>query len=169
MSSQVVRRTLTAILALYGIFLLAHLGEGSLLDGVDLAIHETGHLLFAPFGEVIGFAGGTILQLLFPLAFVAYFVRRDDQHAASAALWWTGQSCANVSPYAGDARAQELPLVGGGEHDWAYLLSHFRLMEHDQTVARLFFTLAVLLMFVATCWGFLATRVAREGEAVAAA
>ena len=36
-------------------------GEGSLLDGVNLAIHETGHLVFGPFGEFIGFAGGTNL------------------------------------------------------------------------------------------------------------
>lgn len=156
------RRIFTCALAAYGVFLLRHLGEGSLLDSVDLAIHETGHLVFAPFGEVIGFAGGTLMQLIMPAAFMAYFVRRGDRHAASAAMWWLGQSSANVSVYAADARAEELPLVGGGEHDWAYLLSHFGWLEHDLRVGRAFLMLAVLLMLGATVWGLVSARVASE-------
>jgi hypothetical protein len=152
--SPLARRAFSAALALYGAYSLARLGEGSLLDSVDLAIHETGHLVFGPFGEVAGFAGGTIMQLLMPALFVGYFVRRGDQHAASVALWWVGQNCANVSVYAADARAQELPLVGGGEHDWFYLLSHFGWLENDQGVGRAFHVLAVLLMFGAVVWGF---------------
>lgn len=99
-SASVARRVLSAALALYGTYLLAHLGEGSLLDSVDLAVHETGHLVFGPFGELIGFAGGTIMQLVMPGLFVGYFVRAGDNHAASVALWWVGQSCAHVSVYA---------------------------------------------------------------------
>ena len=34
------------------------------LRAVDLAIHETGHLVFAPFGEIITALGGTLFQLL---------------------------------------------------------------------------------------------------------
>jgi hypothetical protein len=165
-ASPLARRAVTILLAIYGAYLLAHPGEGSLLDGVDLAIHETGHLVFAPFGEVIGFAGGTIMQLLMPALFVVYFVRRGDHHSASVALWWVGQSAGHVSVYAADARAQELPLVGGGEHDWTYLLSHFRLLEQDQGVARAFHAAAMLLMLVATAWGFVsAVRPAAAADA----
>lgn len=153
---SLVRRAITGALALYGAYALAHLGEGGLLDSVDLAIHETGHLVFAPFGELIGFAGGTLFQLLMPASFVAYFLRRGDRHAASVALWWVGQNFANVSVYAADARAQQLPLVGGGEHDWEYLLSAVGWMEHDQGVGRAFHALAVLTMAGATLWGFAA-------------
>ena len=53
------RRLLTLALFIWGAWDLAHPGRGTLLDGVDLAIHETGHLVFGPFGEFIGFAGGT--------------------------------------------------------------------------------------------------------------
>jgi hypothetical protein len=162
--TPLVRRLTSVGLALYGAYLLAHLGEGSLLDGVDLAIHETGHLVFAPFGELVGFAGGTLMQLIMPALFVGYFVRGRDQHAASVALWWIGQNCANISVYAADARAQELPLVGGGEHDWAYLLGHFGWLAHDQGVGRTFHTLAILLMFGATAWGLVTATTGRAVE-----
>lgn len=130
-----VRVLLTAGLALYGIPCLFRPGTGRLLDGVDLAIHETGHLVFAPFGEFMGFLGGTLFQLAFPIAFVVYFWRRSDRHAASVALWWVAQNCWNVSVYVADARAQELPLVGGGEHDWAYLLGRLGLLTYDKALA----------------------------------
>jgi hypothetical protein len=162
--SPLARRTFSAILALYGAWLLAHLGEGGLLDSVDLAIHETGHLVFGPLGELIGFAGGTLMQLLMPALFIGYFLRREDRHGASVALWWVGQNCANISVYAADARAQELPLVGGGEHDWAYLLGRFGWLAHDQGVGRSFHALAVLLMFGAAAWGFVAATTVHPVE-----
>jgi hypothetical protein len=162
--APLIRRIASVALALYGVYLLAHIGEGSLLDGVDLGIHETGHLVFGPFGELIGFAGGTLFQLIMPALFVGYFVRRGDQHAASVALWWIGQNCANISIYAADARAQELPLVGGGEHDWAYMLGRFGWLSHDQGVGRAFHALAVLLMLGATLWGLAAATSSRTME-----
>ncbi|MDQ2666780.1 MAG: hypothetical protein M3Z05_12305, partial [Gemmatimonadota bacterium] len=87
-----VRRCLSVALLLYGVYGLRHQGEGTLLDGVDLAIHETGHLVFGPVGEFVGFAGGTLFQLLMPTFFLIYFLRRSDQYAASVALWWIGQN-----------------------------------------------------------------------------
>jgi hypothetical protein len=108
--------------------------SGRILDAVDLAIHETGHLVFAPFGEFMGFLGGTLFQLALPVAFVVYFWRRDDRHAASVALWWVAQNCWNVSVYVRDARTQALPLVGGGEHDWAYLLGRLGWLQHDRAL-----------------------------------
>jgi hypothetical protein len=130
------RRVLTLALVAYGAYDLSHPGQGSLIDGVDLAIHETGHLVFAPFGEFVAFAGGTIMQLLFPLIFAGYFWRREDRHSASVALWWVAQNCGNVATYVADARAQELPLVGGGEHDWFYLLSATGHLNSDLGIAR---------------------------------
>jgi hypothetical protein len=126
---------LTGALAVYGVPCLLRPESGRLLDAVDLAIHETGHLVFAPFGEFLGFLGGTLLQLGLPAAFVVYFWRRADRHAASVALWWVAQNCWNVSVYVRDARAQALPLVGGGEHDWAYLLGRLGWLQYDRALA----------------------------------
>lgn len=129
------RLFLTCALALYGIPCLLRPESGRLLDAVDLAIHETGHLVFAPFGEFLGFLGGTLFQLALPAAFVVYFWQRADRHAGSVALWWVAQNCWNVSVYVRDARAQSLPLVGGGEHDWAYLLGRLGWLRYDQAIA----------------------------------
>ena len=129
------RLALTGALALYGIPCLLRPESGRVLDAVDVAIHETGHLIFAPFGEFIGFLGGTLFQLALPAAFVVHFWRRADRHAATIALWWVAQNCWNVSVYVRDARTQALPLVGGGEHDWAYILGRLGWLEHDQALA----------------------------------
>ena len=128
-ASRAGRLALTAVLALYGFRLLLHPEAGSLMDSVDLPIHETGHLVFAPFGEFLQFLGGTLFQLIMPSAFVVYFARRRDPHAASVALWWVAQNFWNISVYVADARSEILPLVGGGEHDWAFLLAQTRLAE----------------------------------------
>ena len=150
------RRVLTVALFLWGAYDLAHPGRGTMLDGVDLAIHETGHLVFNPFGEFVGFAGGTLFQLIMPLVFVGYFWRRGDRHAASIALWWVGQNCGHIATYVADARAQELPLVGGGEHDWFYLLSATGHLPDDQGIARSIRSAGVLLVVGSTVWGLVA-------------
>ena len=68
------RLGLTAALALYGLALLRHPEARGLIDGVDLAIHETGHLVFAPFGEFMTFLGGTAFQLIMPAADAVHFL-----------------------------------------------------------------------------------------------
>jgi hypothetical protein len=157
------RRIFSLALLAYGLYDLSDPGRGSLLAGVDLAIHETGHLIFGPFGEFIGFAGGTLFQLLMPTAFVVYFLRRGDHHAASVALWWVGQNCGHIAVYAADARAQELPLVGGGEHDWTYMLGELGMLSSDQGIARAFKAAGFLLITGSAIWGVMsATRSTAE-------
>ena len=128
------RQALSAVLALYGAYLVFHPDHYSWLDSLDLAIHEVGHPLFGVFGEFVGALGGTLMQLLMPALFVWYFWRRGDRHASTVALWWVAQNLWNISVYVKDARAEELPLVGGGEHDWNYLLGELGLLDQDQLV-----------------------------------
>ena len=153
------RLLLLGLLALYGIAYMRDPGGGHLIDGIDLAIHETGHLVFAPFGEVIQFAGGTLFQLIVPLVFLAYFLRfapRRDRFAASVMLWWVAVNLWNIAVYMADARTQELPLVGGGEHDWAYLFGRFGLLNQDTAIARSVRALGALLFLIALVRGYLA-------------
>lgn len=147
------RLALTLLLVIYGFVLLRHPEAGSLLDNVDLPIHETGHLVFRPFGDFMQFLGGTLFQLIMPAAFVIYFWRRRDRHAASVALWWIGQNLWNISVYVRDARAQELPLVGGGEHDWAYLLGRLGRLKQDQAIGHAVWELGVVVYLVAVVGG----------------
>jgi hypothetical protein len=129
------RRTLTVGLALYGAFLATQSAHYGWLDALDLAIHEAGHPVFGLLGEWLGFAGGTLMQLLVPAAFFGYFWRRHDRHAATVMGWWIAQNLWNVARYIADARAEALPLVGGGEHDWAYLLGTLGALHRDLAIA----------------------------------
>ena len=61
---------------------------GSFLHGANLAFHEFGHLFFRPFGEFMSILGGSLFQVLLPLALLAVFaVRQRDNFAAAVALW----------------------------------------------------------------------------------
>ena len=159
---RVPRLVLTIALAVYGVVILSHPEHYRILDSVDLAIHETGHLLFAPFGEFVGFLGGTLFQLIMPAAFVFHFVRQGDRHAASIVLWWFAQNLWNISVYVRDARSQLLPLVGGGQHDWRYLLGRTDLLLHDQQIAGAIHFAGVVIFGTAVFWGFLALRRGEE-------
>jgi hypothetical protein len=74
------------------------------------------------------------MQLMVPLVFTVALWRQGDRHGATVPLWWLGQNCWNISVYIKDARAQELPLVGGGEHDWAQLLGQAGWLANDQRI-----------------------------------
>jgi hypothetical protein len=145
-------------LALYGWVCLQAPGEYRWLDSLDLAIHETGHLVFAFDGEVLAVLGGTLFQLLVPAAFVVALWRNGDRHGATVPLWWLAQNCWNISVYVRDARTEELPLVGGGEHDWAFLLDRAGWLDHDQRIAGIVYLVGVLLYAAAIVGGWLFLR-----------
>jgi hypothetical protein len=112
---------------------------GSPLDWIDLPIHETGHLVFALFGnQFIYMLGGTLGQLMMPAAFYFYFRKEGQPRSADVCLAWIGQNFLNIGRYAADARAQQLELVAGGVHDWTYLLEATHLLIHDIGIGRCF-------------------------------
>jgi len=156
------RLFLTIFLGIYGAACLAHPGAGGFLDAVDLAIHEAGHVFFAPFGEFVGFAGGTLAQLIMPTIFAGYFWHQGDRHAATVPAWWLAQNLWNVSVYAADARSQALPLVGGGEHDWAYMLGRLGWLQLDMRIARLIWLTGVIIYAGSIIQGVRWTRTPRS-------
>ncbi len=162
------RWLLSGVLLGYGLWIMRTADGYHFLDDVDLAIHETGHLVFGWGGDVITALGGTLFQLIVPLAFVGYFVRARDWHAATVPLWWVGQNGWNIARYVADARAQELPLVGGGEHDWGFLLAEWNLLGADLTIARWIRVLSFIVMVgsaVAGWWVLQRTRSEAEDPA----
>jgi hypothetical protein len=149
MTARNLRLAAMALLAIYGLICLVNPNTGRLLDSVDLAIHETGHIVFSPFGEIITALGGTLFQLIIPASFVVYFWRRGDRYAAGFALWWVAQNLWNISVYIADARVQNLPLVGGGEHDWTYLLGEAGWLASELTIARAVHAAGVVIYVIA--------------------
>jgi len=129
------------VMAIYFLWIAYDPMQGSFLDMVDLPIHETGHLLFTPFGEFMMIAGGSLFQVILPAVFVGYFVWKGQLYSASIVFLWVGQSILNVWVYAADAVVMQLVLTSGmtgsegSFHDWNYMLSRLGLLESTKTVA----------------------------------
>jgi hypothetical protein len=152
------RAALTLVLAAYGWICLQNPARHRWLDSLALAIHETGHLVFAVGGETLTILGGTLLQLLVPAVFLVALWRTGDLHGSTVPLWWMGQNCWNISVYVKDARTQEPPLVGGGEHDWAMLLGNWGWLERDQSLGGAIYLLGFLIYLAAILGGWMLLR-----------
>ncbi len=117
------------------------------LDGVNLMIHEAGHLIFIFFGQMMSMLGGTIFQLLIPVSISLYFLLQKDYFSLAFTLFWIGDNLLNISTYIKDALAMNLPLlVTGSIHDWNWLLSEWGLLEHAQTIGGLIYLLGTLAL-----------------------
>jgi hypothetical protein len=60
--------------------------------------------------------------------------------------------------YIRDARLQALPLVGGGEHDWASLLGSWGVLERDQFIGGVVYLIGVLVYLIALAAGWILAK-----------
>lgn len=132
---------------------------------INLPIHEAGHILFRIFGEFMGIAGGSLLQILVPIIFFGYFVYHQKPFSASIVLFWVANNFLDVYVYANDAVVMQLPLLSGltgaegGFHDWNYLLTETNLLDKTNLIAKSFRFAGTLLTVVAAAGAFVyATR-----------
>ena len=163
------RAALWAVLLVWGLwFITASIAANdaghSVWHLVNLPFHEFGHILFRPFGDWMASLGGTLGQLLMPaICCGVLLIQTRDPFGASAALWWLGQSFIDIAPYINDARAGELPLLGGnyghsapyGFHDWEFILGETGLLAWDHGLARASHALGSLIILAALAWGAL--------------
>lgn len=146
---------LATILLVYFLWIAYDPMQGSFLDNVDLPVHETGHLIFRPFGEFLGVAGGSLFQVILPAIFVAYFVWNEKNYSAAIVLFWVGQSILNVFVYAADAVVMQLVLTSGltgsegSFHDWNYLLTKTGLLGSTKAVAGIIRGVGTLVIIAA--------------------
>ena len=163
-------RIRVAALILIAIYAIARLRSPEYwdpLDDLNLAVHEAGHLVFSAFGETMTILGGSLFQVIVPAAFVAYFARTRQRYAAAVTMSWVAVNLLNVARYIGDARAQELPLLGGEDsiHDWWYLLINWDLLPRDLTIARwVHFAGAVAFLTALIGGGWYARGAPRNGS-----
>ncbi len=125
-------------------YFLAGRGDALPLDTLNLLVHEAGHLCFFFLGEFWHAAGGSIMQVLLPAVLAGHFWQYDSPLGVQVSLLWLGQNALNVSVYAADARAQDLALMAGREHDWHHLLASLGLLDYDRAVAFLFCYVAMV-------------------------
>lgn len=147
--------------------------EGSLLySAITFFVHEAGHMLFAPFGEFLTIAGGSLFQLIVPVAFAFSFWWRGMPLSAALVLYWLAFSLRSVAIYAWDAIDMTLPLgivgVTGQEelaehgetgHDWHNMLERLGLLDRTFLIAGAIRHLSTLTWAIATYLGLLASGV----------
>jgi hypothetical protein len=157
MKNNIPKLVVAAIASLYFLWCAYDPYQWHLIDGVNLVIHEAGHLVFSPFGEFMMIAGGSLFQVIMPALFVGYFLYHRKYYSAALVLFWVGESILNVSVYAGDSVALQLPLLGGQDsvHDWNYLLSSLNLLSATATIAAVIRLLGTILIALAALGSFM--------------
>jgi hypothetical protein len=133
--------------------------NGSFLHLPNLVFHEAGHILFSPFGHFMTVLGGSLTQVLIPLACAGAFLwQARDPFGAAVAIWWAGENLLDVAPYINDARELKLVLLGGRTgaevegHDWEYLLNAMGIAHKDHTIAAAVQALGTLIMIAGLAW-----------------
>jgi hypothetical protein len=148
------------VLFIFAIYFLEiafhHKNSRSFIDGIDIRIVEAGHHYFMFFGNrFLTVAGGTILQILIPVIFVAYFYLTDQKYFAAIMTLWLGENFINASAYIADAAKMQLPLVGGSAegHDWNSLLGMLGALSLTNDLAGAVRALGAMIIAAAIFWG----------------
>ena len=122
-----------------GLFLLLILksepGFVFVVDHANLLFHEAGHPAVGLFSSRLETYGGTLGQLTFPAVLAVLFWRKRETVSCAASVIWFFENWLNIARYMADARARELPLVGGGDHDWARIFGRWGVLAHDTQIA----------------------------------
>jgi hypothetical protein len=107
------------------------------LDHANLLFHEAGHPIVGLLSRRLETYGGTIGQLTFPVLLAISFWRQREALPCAASVIWFFENFLNIARYMADARALELPLVGGGDHDWNTIFSRWNVLQYDLDLARI--------------------------------
>lgn len=126
-----------------------------LLDTFTLMLHEAGHPIVGLLSAHMMVYGGTLFQLLFPWLTKRHFAKRGHAPGVVFAKYWMAASLHNVGIYMADARAKQLPLIGGLDpedaHDWAEILGRWGLLRYDTALGKLLM-LSAWCLLLWTMW-----------------
>ncbi|HYK39111.1 MAG TPA: hypothetical protein VEU98_03760 [Candidatus Eremiobacteraceae bacterium] len=114
------------------------------IDFANLLIHEAGHPIFgvfsgsdqSGFGYTLMILGGTLLELIAPLACLAIFFFKREAAAVAFCSFWFFENFLYIGTYMADARALALPLVGSGDHDWNILFGQWGWLRYDVSIGQ---------------------------------
>ena len=152
---EVSRAALAAWLVFYALFLL-HAATNQtgflLLDHANLVFHEGGHFFFSWFGQTATILGGTLGELIVPLAIAVYFFWHRETAGVAFASFWFFENFLYIGTYMADARTLALPLVGSGDHDWEILFGQWGLLLRDQAIGGAVRSLGWLGMLATIAW-----------------
>jgi hypothetical protein len=115
------------LIAVWGWFALVQNDQTPVFVYLNIAVHETGHVLFRPFGELTMLIMGSGFEVAFPLGVGVYFLlRRKDLVATSVSWGWAASALASAATYIADADDGKLALLGAtgpdAAGDWERIL-----------------------------------------------
>jgi hypothetical protein len=121
---------------------------------LDIAVHEVGHKLFSPCGDLVMLIMGTGFQILFPLVVGLVFGIWKRNLIAWGVCWaWSANAMCDGARYIYDAPRGELMLLGAGDGlgDWSKILGpeHFDKLYLADRLSSQLRTLGIVTWFVA--------------------
>jgi hypothetical protein len=114
------------LIAVWGWFALVEHDQTPVFVYLNIAVHETGHVLFRPFGELTMLIMGSGFEVLFPFLVGILFLVRKDLVATSVCFGWAASALASAAAYIADADDGRLALLGAtgpdAAGDWERIL-----------------------------------------------
>ena len=115
------------LIAVWGWFALVKNDQTPIFVYLNIAVHEVGHVLFRPFGELTMLIMGSGFEVLFPFALgVVFLVVKRDLVSTAVAWGWAASALASAATYIGDADDGRLALLGAtgpdAAGDWERIL-----------------------------------------------
>jgi len=164
------------LIAVWGWFALVRNDQTPIFVYLNIAVHESGHVLFRPFGELTMLIMGSGFEVLFPFAVgVVFLIRKRDLVSAAVSWGWSASALASAATYIADADDGRLALLGAGgpdtAGDWERILGvqFFDKLYLADSIAAKVRTAGYVLWFVAlglAAWVIIQDRV-RDGRLAA--
>jgi hypothetical protein len=108
------------LIAVWGWFALVQNDQTPIFVYLNIAVHESGHVLFRPFGELAVLIMGSGFEVLFPFAVgVVFFIRKRDLVSTAISWGWSASALASAATYIADADDGRLALLGATGPDTA--------------------------------------------------
>jgi hypothetical protein len=161
------------LIAVWGWFALVRNDQTPIFVYLNIAVHESGHVLFRPFGELTMLIMGSGFEVLFPFAVgVVFLIRRRDLVSTAVSWGWSASALASAATYIADADDGRLSLLGGtgpdSAGDWERILGEqfFDKVYLADSIATKVRTAGYVLWFVAlglAAWVIIRDRVRDDG------
>jgi len=140
---------------------------------IDVPIHETGHFMFLPLGEISSVFGGSFLEVAVPAGLFLFFLLRACPRLATFMLFFVGHHLVHVAEYMSTARRRsELVMLSLEQnpdmHDWYILFNRWGVLEHDVEFANLTRYAALVILLLALLLMLFPLRQASNNIEVAA-
>lgn len=108
------------LIAVWGWFALVRNDQTPILVYLNIAVHESGHVLFRPFGDLTMLIMGSGFEVLFPFAVgVVFLIRKRDLVSTAVSWGWSASALASAATYIADADDGRLALLGASGPDTA--------------------------------------------------